>query len=37
MQGFNESLDLLTSGRVDATVNDSLSFFDFMKRDRMRA
>lgn len=31
MQGFNESIDLLTSGRVDATVNDSLSFLDFKK------
>jgi cystine transport system substrate-binding protein len=31
VQGFNEALDLLISGRVDATVNDSLSFFDFMK------
>lgn len=32
VQGFNEALDLLISGRVDATVNDSLSFFYFMKR-----
>jgi L-cystine transport system substrate-binding protein len=32
VQGFNEALDLVISGRVDATVNDSLSFFDFMKR-----
>jgi len=32
VQGFNEALDLLMSGRVDATVNDSLSFYDFMKR-----
>jgi L-cystine transport system substrate-binding protein len=31
VQGFNESIDLLTSGRVDATVNDSLSFLDFRK------
>jgi L-cystine transport system substrate-binding protein len=31
VQGFNESIDLLTSGRVDATVNDSLSFLDFTK------
>ena len=30
--GFNESIDLLTSGRVDATVNDSLTFLDFSKR-----
>ncbi|CAG9226753.1 L-cystine-binding protein TcyA [Paraburkholderia tropica] len=31
VQGFNESIDLLTSGRVDATVNDSLSYLDFQK------
>ena len=30
--GFNESIDLLTAGRVDATVNDSLSFLDLTKR-----
>jgi len=29
--GFNESVDLLLSGRVDATVNDSLSYLDFKK------
>ncbi|WP_258002139.1 amino acid ABC transporter substrate-binding protein [Burkholderia sp. WAC0059] len=31
VQGFNEAIGLLTSGRVDATVNDSLSFLDFTK------
>ncbi len=31
VQGFNESVDLLTSGRVDATINDSLSYLDFKK------
>jgi L-cystine transport system substrate-binding protein len=31
VQGFNESIDLLTSGRVDATINDSLAFLDFKK------
>ncbi|MDE1183844.1 amino acid ABC transporter substrate-binding protein [Paraburkholderia sp.] len=31
VQGFNESIDLLLSGRVDATVNDSLSYLDFKK------
>ncbi|WP_414695139.1 amino acid ABC transporter substrate-binding protein [Paraburkholderia sp.] len=31
VQGFNESIDLLTSGRVDATINDSLSYLDFTK------
>jgi len=27
--GFNQSIDLLLAGRVDATVNDNLSFLDF--------
>ncbi|MBB5418279.1 cystine transport system substrate-binding protein [Paraburkholderia atlantica] len=31
-QGFDESIDLLVAGRVDATVNDSLSFLDYKKR-----
>ncbi|HTK02873.1 MAG TPA: amino acid ABC transporter substrate-binding protein [Bordetella sp.] len=31
VQGFNESIDLLLSGRVDATINDNLSFLDFKK------
>ncbi|WP_215780667.1 amino acid ABC transporter substrate-binding protein [Paludibacterium sp. B53371] len=31
VQGFNESVELLLSGRADATINDSLSFFDFKK------
>jgi cystine transport system substrate-binding protein len=31
VQGFNESIDLVSSGRVDATINDSLSFLDFKK------
>jgi L-cystine transport system substrate-binding protein len=30
-QGFNESIELLSSARVDATVNDSLSFLYLMK------
>ena len=30
-QGFNESIELLTAGRVDATINDSLTFLDFKK------
>jgi cystine transport system substrate-binding protein len=29
VQGFNDAIALLTSGRVDATVNDQLSFLDF--------
>ena len=32
VQGFNESIDLLTSGRVEATVNDNLSYLDFKKQ-----
>jgi cystine transport system substrate-binding protein len=32
VQGFNESIDLLLSGRVDATINDNLSFLDFQKQ-----
>ena len=32
VQGFNESVDLLLSRRVDATVNDKLSFLDFKKQ-----
>jgi L-cystine transport system substrate-binding protein len=32
-QGFDESIDLLVAGRVDATVNDSLSFLDYKKRE----
>ncbi len=30
-QGFNDSMQLLLSGRVDGTINDSLSFLDFKK------
>ncbi|WP_238883164.1 amino acid ABC transporter substrate-binding protein [Clostridium sp. YIM B02551] len=30
--GFNQSIDLLTSGRVDATINDSLSYYDLKKQ-----
>jgi L-cystine transport system substrate-binding protein len=32
VDGFNQSVDLLTSKRVDATINDSLSFLDLMKQ-----
>ncbi|BEV72663.1 MULTISPECIES: amino acid ABC transporter substrate-binding protein [unclassified Paludibacterium] len=31
VQGFNDAIELLASGRVDATINDSLSFLDFKK------
>lgn len=30
-EGFNQSLQLVLTGRVDATINDSLSFLDFKK------
>lgn len=32
VDGFNQSVDLLTSKRIDATINDSLSFLDFKKQ-----
>ncbi|MBU3181383.1 amino acid ABC transporter substrate-binding protein [Clostridium psychrophilum] len=32
INGFNQSIDLLLSKRVDATVNDSLSYFDLKKQ-----
>lgn len=32
VDGFNQSVDLLTSKRIDATINDSLSFLDFRKQ-----
>ena len=32
VDGFNQSIDLLVSKRVDATVNDSLSFLDLKKQ-----
>ncbi|OWY39998.1 amino acid ABC transporter substrate-binding protein [Xenophilus sp. AP218F] len=31
-QGFNESVALLESGRVETTINDRLSFLDFKKK-----
>lgn len=31
VQGFNDAIALLTSGRVDATINDELSYLDFKK------
>ncbi len=30
-EGFNQAIDLIVSGRVDATVNDELSFLDLKK------
>lgn len=32
VDGFDQSISLITSGRVDATVNDSLSFLDLVKK-----
>lgn len=29
VDGFNQSIDLITSGRIDASINDSLSYLDF--------
>lgn len=29
VDGFNQAIDLLTSKRIDATINDSLSFLDY--------
>ncbi len=32
VDGFNQALDLLISNRIDATINDRLSFLDFKKQ-----
>lgn len=32
VEGFNQSIDLLTSKRADATINDSLSYLDLKKQ-----
>lgn len=32
VDGFNQAVDLLLAGRVDATINDSLSFLDFRRQ-----
>lgn len=32
VEGFNQAIDLLTSKRVDATVNDGLSYLDLKKQ-----
>lgn len=31
-EGFNQAIDLLLSKRIDATINDGLSFLDFKKQ-----
>ncbi|QIB67870.1 amino acid ABC transporter substrate-binding protein [Aminipila butyrica] len=30
--GFNQSIDLVLAGRADATINDNLTFYDFIKQ-----
>lgn len=32
VEGFNQAVELLVSGRVDATVNDKISVLDFLKQ-----
>jgi len=32
VEGFNQAIELLNSGRVDATVNDNLTVLDFLKQ-----
>ncbi|WP_240343973.1 amino acid ABC transporter substrate-binding protein [Paenibacillus sp. SYP-B3998] len=32
VDGFNQAIDLITSGRIDATINDSLSYLDLKKQ-----
>ncbi|MEC0092180.1 amino acid ABC transporter substrate-binding protein [Paenibacillus macquariensis] len=32
VDGFNQAIDLLSSGRIDATINDSLSLLDLKKK-----
>lgn len=32
VDGFNQGIDLLLSGRADVVINDSLSYLDFMKQ-----
>lgn len=32
VEGFNQAIDLLISGRIDATVNDGLSYLDLKKQ-----
>lgn len=37
VEGFNQAIELLVSGRVDATVNDNLTVLDFQKQRPMQA
>ncbi|GGD57672.1 amino acid ABC transporter substrate-binding protein [Paenibacillus nasutitermitis] len=32
VEGFNQAIDLIVSGRIDATINDSLSYLDLKKQ-----
>ncbi|MDQ0162958.1 amino acid ABC transporter substrate-binding protein [Aeribacillus alveayuensis] len=32
VEGFNQAIELITSNRVDATINDKLSVLDYMKQ-----
>lgn len=32
VEGFNQAIELLNSGRVDATINDNLTVLDFLKQ-----
>lgn len=32
VEGFNQAIDLLVSGRIDATINDGLSYLDLKKQ-----
>ncbi|KAE9133833.1 hypothetical protein PF010_g2672 [Phytophthora fragariae] len=32
VEGFNQAIDLIVSGRIDATLNDSLSYLDLKKQ-----
>lgn len=32
VDGFNQAIDLITSKRIDATINDSLSYLDYTKQ-----
>ncbi len=32
VDGFNQAIDLLSSKRIDATINDSLSYLDYVKQ-----
>lgn len=34
VDGFNQAVDLVLSGRVDAAINDSLSYLDYKKQKR---